>query len=357
MSLSLSNKALLLTEHSSPSMTLKKVLPAHGIEIASGYLSLHSLDMIRKVIRNTRNTTAIRTELLKFIREQGFPFFIAMDFRIDSGLPEEMDPDKLKLLRTFLISFIILSRGTGFENLRGNFLLLYDQKSAQQVQSIESNPRTLMNLIATKDPKINGFIDELKNDQQKFNRIFYVKGLYLNSESNDFFLGIENFLQGIKAREKLMVAQQRQAATTKVMDTVERAAAKVLYLLNDGRLYVDGEFSSPEEEKADGLETNRIYIKGPWTGRTQKEVATKIIKAVKGNINSEAEFLPEEPVIIDLTGGCDVDAATTVSMAQLAGKDLIAYKGLSFRVNDTIYNTLQHSDGFSLIKKQISFSE
>jgi hypothetical protein len=37
-----------------------------------------------------------------------------MDYLIDTGTDEESDHDRTKILRTILITFIILSRGRGF---------------------------------------------------------------------------------------------------------------------------------------------------------------------------------------------------------------------------------------------------
>lgn len=153
-------------------------------------------------MQNASNTTFLRTELLKFIKDTGFPYFIAIDFRIDSGLPEEIDPDHMKILRTLLISYIILARGRGFEKIQGNFILFGNESDEKLLSEINTDPKKILSFLATQDRAVNSFIDELKQNGAKFNKLFFLKTIDSTLPPNQMEPLITTYIRGIVTREQ-----------------------------------------------------------------------------------------------------------------------------------------------------------
>ena len=69
---------------------------------------------------------------------------IIMDYLIDFGLPQSIDPDRRKLLRTFLIAFTILANGKGFGSATSNIVLIIDKKYLSTVLEFVREPALLL---------------------------------------------------------------------------------------------------------------------------------------------------------------------------------------------------------------------
>ena len=348
MAIETSNQVILISDNSRTPITLKKVLNNNDLEINSDYLNLSSLPLIKKIIGNTKNTAFIRTEYLKFIKEKGNPFFIALDYKINCGLPDELDPDNLKILRTFLISLTILSRGKGFEGIKGNILILTKNENHKSANSIDKNPHSIIDLIQTKDPIVNKFIDQLKNDKNEFNKLFYIKVANIETHSGEFNQEVENFIQGIKARNSLKKPEDNSAK----MSSENNPPATILYKLDDTKIYADGQLIEAPDEKHASLKAKQIYVDGFWTNKTQMEVSKKILEFIKKGIDADNKFAPEDKLNIILDENAKLDASTAPSLVQLLARDLDKYQ-ITIKVSSENNVSLQSSEGYKLIKKQV----
>jgi hypothetical protein len=349
MSVSASNRILVITDNHRNIVPIRAALKTHELVIEEN-LNLHSAEMIRKILRNTKNTTFLRTELFKFIQAHGYPFFIAIDYRLDCGLPPELDPDQMKLLRTLLISFIILSRGKGFENLRGNFLILGKEDQMGEIQAIEQNPTTILEKINTRDEKVNSFITQMKEDRARFNRTFLIRSIAVETASDEVTRNVDNFIQAIKAREKLLTPPEEDTSQTQ-HDRGDYEAASVIYPIDEDKVYVNGEIILDMEGTYSSLDRGQFYIQGYWTNKTQLRVADKIIHAVKGNLNGKVTFSPDEEIPFVLGEDCIIDATTAASLAQITAKDLYEYPEIKIYTTDENRQKLENSTGFGMIQK------
>jgi hypothetical protein len=349
MSFQQSNKILLLSDHHRAAIPIHSTISPLGLSIEEKNMNLHFLDTIRKAIKATQNTTFLRTELLKFIKTDGYPFMIMMDYTINSGLDEVKDPDHMKLLRTFLISYIILMRGTQFENLRGNFILLVKQDQLPTAQLMEQNPAVFLDRLKTKDPQVNTFIDEYKNDNNSFMKKFFIKVLQVDTSPNDISSTLNNYITAIKARSSIQSKQENKAAGT-THDTSVRQPADILYRLDDTRVYASGEVRALQDDES-LLEQNQFYIKGYWTSTTQKDVANALNRAIKTKCNDTVVFNPEKELIFNCDEACITDASTCVSLTQLTGNELIDFKNIQIMVSPKNKAILENAAGYGLIQK------
>lgn len=341
-----SNSIILLTENSRIPIQMKSSVAGFGLEIITKYLNLNSLSIMRKVMKSSKNTAFLRTELLRMIKETGFPFFIALDFKIDTGLGAEIDPDSLKILRTFLISYIILSRGRGFEELRGNFCILYTGSQASLASKIEEDPHTILGILGAKDKIINSFIDELKNDKNKFNRLFYIRTINIDLPQNDVNIMISNFVNGIKARETIF---SKRSESPQFDSSTE--AAKIIYIFDDDKTYIDGQIFTEQSQEYFMLEKNQIHVIGSWTNKTQLAVSQKIAAAVLKGMNGEKKFSADDQITIRLDENCRVDASTAASIAQLTAKELEKFPKTIILLSNENLTSLQNATGFNMIRK------
>ena len=149
---------------------------------------------MRTGIAKSGKTAFIRTELLRFIKEVGFPRAIIMDSQIDLGPGSVQDSEMIKIFKTFLIAYVILRKGSEHKNLRGNFILLTKGKAFEKKFGIVSDPHSVMNLLSTQNPEINVFIDELKNDRELFDAAFSITLLDTDLSSDIITDTVEKFL-------------------------------------------------------------------------------------------------------------------------------------------------------------------
>jgi len=347
MTINYSDKIILITSNNRLTLPLKQILAKHSKSIANEYINLHSIPMIQKAISRTQKTVFIRTELVRFIRETGYPFIIALDYKIDSGIGPKLDPDRLKILRSFLISFIILSRGKGFANIKCNLLLLTGQSDYNAVNDLELNPLKILETLNIHDKIINSFIEELRSSPEKFNSLFFIKSLNMETDQISLASNINNFINGINARENL---SDKVLPKGPEMKKKSAEPAKVIYVHDQDTIYINGEKQETAPEGSENYEKNQFYISGYWTTQTLNEVSKEIHRLISKGFGT-IKFDPKEKQIINITDECRVDASTTANIAQLAFKDLQEYQNIRIGVSIDNIEILQKSKGFSLIKK------
>ena len=191
MPIETSNKVILITEIPRINTTIKLALNQVGLEIVGDYPALGSLSVMRTGIAKSGKTAFIRTELLRFIRENGFPRAIIMDCKINPASVPDTAADMLKIFKTFLIAYIILRKGEMYSGLQGNFILLTRGNAFDKETGIGGNPHCVMDMLATQNPEINTLIDELKKNTDKFNAAFSINLLDTEQSSDVIMRGKE----------------------------------------------------------------------------------------------------------------------------------------------------------------------
>ncbi len=192
--LTFARKAILITDNKRVSITLKGVLNKHRIDVESGYVSLHSVPMMKKIAGKTKNTAFIRNELYRYIREIGAPAVIIMDYHIDLSQEGERDPDTRLLLKTYIVSYLILSKGQGLEKLRGNFILLGEPSQMKELSALESNPSNILNLLSTKDAAVNSIIGEFRERAERLKSLISFKAIDTELPAGEMIDAVNKYL-------------------------------------------------------------------------------------------------------------------------------------------------------------------
>ncbi|HDP81130.1 MAG TPA: hypothetical protein ENN21_09860 [Spirochaetes bacterium] len=335
-------------------MTIRGVLSKNGIDIETGFLNLHSLPMIKRVIAKTRNTAFMRSDFSRYIREVGNPFLIIIDGHIDLGSEGGMPPDPLKLLRTYMISYIILSRGRGFERLRGNFILLNTAQRMPGMERLEQNPPLLLETLLTRDGVVNSFINELMSDIPRYRRLFLLRSLNADLPAGEVVDLTGKIIKSIHERDKSGDTPAGTAAPGSPMNREDFPAARVVYRIDEARVYVDGEILelSAVEDLPGGLAVGEFYVLGHWTSKTLLEVGKKFTGAVVRGI-ATVKFDPSQEIIVNIGDNCVVDGATASSLAQILLKDLSAYRNIRLRTAESNRKIFENSTGFSMIRHNL----
>ncbi len=348
-----SRKVILISDNKRASASIRGALGRHGLEVESRLLNLSSIPMIKKILARTGNTAFIRSDLFRFIREEGAPFALMMDYEAGLG-PELGDTDGRKLLRTFLVSYIIFSRGKGFESLRGNFLLLGTARNMEDIVKIEQNPLSVLDMISTRDSIVNSFVNDLRGDRQKFLRHFYIRGLNTEAPAGEAADTVGKFVQSVNERTRLAEAAPGRA------DPPPRdgggTAAQLVYRIDEERVWVDGDVLGVDSGTGyEALKTGEFYLAGHYTNRNLREVDGKLKSAITRGV-ATVKFDADSPIVINLQEGCVTDASTAASLAQMLAHDLGGFTGIRLAVNGENRRILEKSSGYNLLKQYLRYA-
>ncbi|HPI23408.1 MAG TPA: hypothetical protein PLE73_09430 [Spirochaetota bacterium] len=346
--------ALLITDDKAASITIRNIVKKYGVEINTSYLNLNSTAMIKKIILKTGNTAFMRADLYKLITEIGVPFLVSLDYTIDLALDDALDPDRRKILRTLLISYIILAKAQGLEHLQANFMVLYRSAQAAHVRPFEANPAGILDILYTGNTKANEIINELKGDPARFNRLFQIRFVNISQTQGEIDAAIRAFITGLETREKLFEMIARKKNTD--LEQEHKTAAQIVYRIDRDTVYVDGETSEiPKGSPYLDFSINEFYAVGSWEQLNQLAVADKLKKAITGGIG-EKSFKPADPIVLNLGDDCLIDGATANSLARLFVQELGNYKDVKIYVNSDNAIALEKSKGFIIIKNLIRHS-
>lgn len=199
MTINMSDSVILITEKPRITTPIKIALNKYNLQIVADYPALTSTSVMSAGIAKSGKTAFIRTELLRLIRAKGFPRAIILDSQIDLGKAVGADPGNLKIFKTFLIAYIILSKGEECKGIRGNFILLTKGKEFEKEYGIGNNPHNALDLLSSQNPEINYFIDEFKGNRELFDALFSIELIDSESSSDLITEGIVKFLQATAA--------------------------------------------------------------------------------------------------------------------------------------------------------------
>ncbi len=223
MPIEMSNKVILITEKPRITSPIKIALNSLNLDLVSDYPALTTISLMKAGIAKSQKTAFIRTALLKFINENGFPRAIIMDSQIDIGPGPVKDPGMLKIFKTFLIAYVILSKGKECKNLKGNFILLTKGDEFEREFGLGKNPHGAMNLLITENPEINFFIDELKRNKEHFEEIFSISLLDTELSSDMITENLTKFISLTPKGSQTQNSQPQKSDNEKLlMPAVEK---------------------------------------------------------------------------------------------------------------------------------------
>lgn len=358
MPVEMSNRVILITELPRITTTIKLALNKIGAEIITDYPAITSISVMRTGIAKSGKTAFIRTELMRFIKEKGFPRAIILDSRLHPSAVPDKDADSLKILKTFLIAYIILQKGEGYSGLHGNFILLTKGNTFNKETGLGSSPHSIMKLLSTQNPEINLFIEELKDNKERFDSLFSIHLMDTEQSSDVISDNIVKML--VKGDRSGAAAASADVPAPEAVHEDENNAAEaahVLYKLDEGTLYDDAEIITELTGDQLSLKEKEIYISGSWVSGNELEVAKKIATLILKGVEGKLRFSYNDVITINMDDMCVIDKNTTLSAAQLFTKNLAAYKKIKIITSPKNGELMQKSRGFPMIREIFSVAE
>jgi hypothetical protein len=343
-------KTLLLTQDRRLEQSIRLLLRTKKKEIEKDLPLLSDIDAIRRDISQFRNTLHLRREFSSYVKSFGFPFMIIMDYIIDFGLPKEVDPDMRKLFRTFLIAFMILAKGKGYDSARANIVLIIDPRLEANVAGLQTEPSVILTKLKTQDERVNEIIESFLKEKARVKEFFSI-GYVLRPEGGDYNSVIRNLEAIVDMADCCVRTEERKRRATEMteMITDDLEPASVVCRVTENMIVVNGVPREITQKEREQYRKKNINLVGAITSRTSKTVGDRIIStfSAANKINS---FKKDEKIFINVPDSSVIDGSFASSIGSLLGGELAHYTGISLHVGTENCCRLQRSPGFIAVR-------
>jgi len=312
---------------------------------------LSSIEYIQEKTGQNGSLSWIKKDLLDYIKANGYPLIIIADLRINSGSPD--DNDNLKVLRTLILSYILITHSESFRDVICNLFILAESSDYQKFNSEVSDPKLLLGHIKTGDSKVNQLIDRLKTDSGLFNRNFNIFISNTGNGEQQILSELNTLISMIRVREKLRNKLQKPGKTLSPENS-SAAPADVIFRMDNG-YYLNGEFYE-NCDYCKAADKEEIFIIGNFTSFTRVEVIDRLLKLIKSGPTRDYSFRKNPDIIIHIPEESTIDITIPVTIAQLLSKELSDFKNLKIKTTLKHLKTMEQSKGYSMIQKNVLLS-
>lgn len=350
------HKIILLTKHKRLYKSLRQTIKQKKLECETDITSLCDVDHIIKMIRITKNTLFIRDAYSDFIKKNnGTPLCIILDYKIDLGLSADLDPDKMKLIRTFLIASVILNNMTGLQYNMTNIILIGSPVHLKQFELFKSNPNLIFTVIKTSNPKLNQLLDKTINNSEVARSLFYFNYLLID-EANDVISParkLEIIIDKILVKKQSIINKEKTKHQTGLISG-HYVPAKILYKISGVKLYLDGKLYDIENNhEFNKYENNVIYIIGHYVHNNVNEVNKKIEKFILDYLPKLRTLSLNTEINISLNSHTIIDGGITPALNILLSTKLKDFKNIRLITSPENFVKMEKSPGFISLKNYI----
>ncbi len=351
-------RAIVITAFKEIMPAIRAALDRYSIDIVSHYESLHSLSAIKKGIAQTGNTVFLRKAFSRFVNECGPPDILIIDEKANLGSDSSFEPDMRKLLRTFLISFIIMQKTYG-ERARANIVLIHSEEVKGEAPAYETEPTAILDFLSSQNDSVNRLIEDFKKQPERFHRSFAIKTISRRLPHRAIAQRLSEFIEkrlGLTAQEGASIAQEEspavpQSSRIKIRERAKGDTCTVVMRTGDSIIMVNG---VEKEVKAEGiyrvLPLNETYVLGSWSTGNQKEIADYIRKTLQRGADTAGD---ESPVLtINLTR-CEIAPEIISSLVDITTKSLPDSVEVKISVNFKSALLLENAPGYIMIRNHI----
>jgi len=343
-------KTLVITQDKRLEQFIKFLLKSKKKEVETSFPLLSDIATIQNDLQKNKNTLNIRGEFGYFIKNFGFPYMVIMDYEVDFGLPAEIDPDKRKLLRTFLIAFTILANGKGFNQAIANLTLIVDKKAFRSVSQFSKNPILLLEQIKTKEHRVNRMIDNFIQNPERVKNFFHISSIFKPQEGK-YNQEIERLEKILDETDTLLSRKKREKEEKDLIEMItdEIEPANVLCRPTPQKVVVNGEIRDATDEEIEMYPEKVIFVIGGLTVKTMNEVKDRILNTIKatGRLNP---IKKDEKLTISIPDTSLIDGSFASSMGSFLTKELSPYSDISINVEEKNAEKLKRSKGYFAIR-------
>ena len=349
-------KVIVLTRNKRLLQALVNSVRQKGLEYESEIISLYDMDHITRMIKSTGNTRFLREAFSDLIKENnGTPFCIIIDYLVDFGLPKDLDPDNMKLLRTFAISSIILANTTNLLYNTTNIVLISSPEYLEQMEAFKLNPHLVFKIAKTQNPGLNKMLDEVLENPEKIKRVFTMNHLLMD-ETNDYMsaankLGVllDKYIQ-----EKQSLLNLKKSKSQTEILTGEYDPAKILFKISDTKIYIEGKiFNIEGNPKFEKYKENIIYLQGYYVQSNVARVNERLEKFILVDYPKIKPLSIDSEINISLGEHTIIDGGITPALNILLSMKLKDFKDINLITSPVNFTKMENSPGFISLRDYI----
>ncbi len=343
-------KSIILTQDKRLEQSIKLLLRSKKMGIETDLPLLSNLNLIKNDIQRNYNTLNMRGEFGVFLKKHGFPYMTILDYEIDLGLPENLDPDMKKLLRTFLIAFSILANGKGYGSAIANIVLIVNKKFYKNVSQYEREPSSLLEQLKTQDDRVNAIMQSFANNRDRVRAFFNISHIF-KPEDGKYHQEIESLEKIINGADERLKSKQRKTEDRGVteMITDDLEPANVICRATLDKILINGDVRQISEEEKEKYHEKNINLKGAITVKTINTVTDRIINTFQA-MSKLNPFKKDEKIFINIPDTSLIDGSFSPSMGSFLSDELSEYAGISLNIGKNNCEKLKNSRGFIAIK-------
>ena len=349
-------KAIILTKDKRLLKALLQSVRKKKLEYEAESASLYNLEHISRMIKSIKNTSFIREAYSNFIKDNdGTPLCIILDYKIDFGLSKELDPDNMKLLKTFVVSSVILTNKTNLAYNVTNIILIGSPQNLKQLELFKSNPHLVYKIVKTENPQVNQLLDEALGNPEQTKHLFTMDYLLMD-ETNDTISAankLEVILDKLLRKKQSLLNLKKSKGQTELL-TGKYEPAKLLYKISEARLYLDGKIYNIENNsKFDKYKENTIYIQGYYIHGNVNEVNEKIEKFVLDDLPKLRKISIDTEINISLNSHTIIDGGIAPALNILLSIRLKDFKNIHLITSPVNFKKIEKSPGFISLRNYI----
>ena len=350
MSITISDKTLILTDYIDLLPLVTGTLSAINLVQYSENNSLSSLTLLKNRLKEEGNLSFLKKDILNFIQQNGYPFIILIDMNINSGVGT--DHENNKVLKTLLLSYIIIMQSEQYKNISCNIIILTDNKEYCQFKTKHKQPQDLLSILRTNDDRLNNIIHEYTVNSEKFKKNFNILVTDAQQEPTLIKSELILFINMIRAKEKFKNKTASGTPEPVAGPKINAARAADVVLRSGTIFFKNGEEPAVYNEELN-LNDKEVYILGNLTSYTRLDVIKKLLNLLKNGFGDEVNFKKGDNLILNIPDESIIDSTTPITLAQLISKELTDYKNIRIKTSASHYQLMQQSKGFSMIQRNV----
>ena len=349
-------RSIILLQDKNLSHIIRTVMEGHGKEYEKQLLCLFDFDSLRNTVKNSSSTSEFRKNLGEFITNCGYPFIIITDYRMDLGLPQEHDNDKLTFFRSLLISFSFLALKENFKNKIVNILLLVKEEDITGIEQSIKEPVLFFKSIKNNDERTYNIIKPFVEDSEYCKKIFNIYMLEYPSVSgvHDF---MRRFEEIIKTVERNIIAYNNKDSLVSEKDKFftksNNLPASAILRPNKDKIIINGEIRNLNESESNRFVERVLYLEGSLTSEVLNSVFKNIEKTLE-NIGKIRPLRKGEQIIIHISDSSVIDDTFATKMGIYISNTIGRQYNILMEIEDKNLEKIKNSPAFIAIKGLIN---
>lgn len=346
-------KSILLVQDKRLEKFIKQLLRRKEKDLETSLPLLSDINAIKNELQKNKNTVNLRGEFGYFVKEHGLPFIIIISYHVDFGLSTFDDPDKRKLVRTFLLAFTLLANAKGFESASANIVFVINKNQASTMSQFAKYPSFLLEQIRTKDDRVNKIIDSFSADRNKVKSFFKISYIF-NPEEGKYAAELDRLEKIIDIYDKIVAGKTKDITKKPTTDMIsdDKEPANVICRAATEKLIINGKLGPLSADAKDRYIEKNIHLEGAITTKTLIVVKDRLLSTFQSMAKINP-FKKDEKIFINIPDTSVIDGSFASVMGSFLSSALYEYKGISINMGKENSEKLKNSEGYIAIKDYI----